>query len=348
MMIADASRRSSAIDVDAIVPRESLRRAGFQAAAAALALALVLFASRGPARQAVDAASLTLFPERVNLSVTPGNAKVKAGTRADHRGAAGRQPRAGDRAAAGRRRRSLARQRDDERVGWRVPPVDPVDRRAVQVPRRRRRGDVADLRDRRGDPAARDPHRRALHLSRRAAAAAADRDRRRRHLRAGRHRRARPGVHRSSRGQRRDDARRRQADRAERGGAEPAVGIADGEERRLLSAAARRSRRRQRRRRHRVLHPHARGSAARRPRPQAGDRSIGDAARGSGHRGAGRGRLRRRSPRAGLHGEERREGRAADRSRAAASTSPASTRCFSKSSTSSRATSSRTTCARAI
>jgi hypothetical protein len=80
LMIADAARRSSAIDVDTIVSRESLRRAGFQAAAALVALGVVLFASRGPARQAVDAAALTLFPERVNLLVTPGNARVKAGT----------------------------------------------------------------------------------------------------------------------------------------------------------------------------------------------------------------------------------------------------------------------------
>ena len=51
MMIADAARRSSAIDVDTIVSRESLRRAGFQSAAALIALGAVLFASRGPARR---------------------------------------------------------------------------------------------------------------------------------------------------------------------------------------------------------------------------------------------------------------------------------------------------------
>ena len=79
-MIADASRRLSAVDIDTIVSSASLRRAGMQAAAAALALGVVLFAALGPARQAVDAASLTLFPERVGLHVTPGNAKVKAGS----------------------------------------------------------------------------------------------------------------------------------------------------------------------------------------------------------------------------------------------------------------------------
>ncbi len=80
MMIADAARRSAAIDLDTIVARASLRRAGGQAAAAALVLGVLLVASRGPARQAVDAASLTLFPDRVGLDVTPGNARVKAGT----------------------------------------------------------------------------------------------------------------------------------------------------------------------------------------------------------------------------------------------------------------------------
>ena len=80
MMMADAARRSSAIDVDTIVSSESLRRAGFQTAGAVLVLGIVLFASRGPARQALDAASLTLFPDRAGLNVTPGNARVKAGS----------------------------------------------------------------------------------------------------------------------------------------------------------------------------------------------------------------------------------------------------------------------------
>lgn len=80
MMVADAARRSSAIDIDTIVSSASLRRAGVRAAAAALALGVVLFAARGPARQALDAAALTLFPDRVVLSVTPGNTKVRAGS----------------------------------------------------------------------------------------------------------------------------------------------------------------------------------------------------------------------------------------------------------------------------
>jgi hypothetical protein len=79
-MMADAARRTAAVDIDTIVPSQTLRRAAIQAIAAALALAVVLFTARGPAREAVDAASLTLFPARVSLDVKPGNARVKAGS----------------------------------------------------------------------------------------------------------------------------------------------------------------------------------------------------------------------------------------------------------------------------
>src|SRR5205085_7029528 len=57
----------------------SLRRAAMQAGAAALVLGAVLFTARGPAREAVDAASLTLFPERIALDVKPGNARIRSG-----------------------------------------------------------------------------------------------------------------------------------------------------------------------------------------------------------------------------------------------------------------------------
>jgi len=62
------------------VSSASLRRASMQAAAAALVFAAMAFVARGPARQAVDAASLTLFPERISIDVKPGNARIKAGT----------------------------------------------------------------------------------------------------------------------------------------------------------------------------------------------------------------------------------------------------------------------------
>jgi Domain of unknown function (DUF4175) len=79
LMLADAGRRAQEVDLDAVLPAIALRRAGFQAAASVLVLAAVLWAARGPARQAVDSASLSLFPARVVLEVTPGNARIKAG-----------------------------------------------------------------------------------------------------------------------------------------------------------------------------------------------------------------------------------------------------------------------------
>ncbi|MQA30105.1 MAG: hypothetical protein GEU82_09740 [Luteitalea sp.] len=78
-MIADAGRAASDVDPAAVVPAESLRRAGFQAVAAGLLLILVVVAGRESARQSFDAIALALFPSRVALEVTPGNARVEAG-----------------------------------------------------------------------------------------------------------------------------------------------------------------------------------------------------------------------------------------------------------------------------
>jgi Domain of unknown function (DUF4175) len=80
LMMADAGRRAQDVDLDAVLPSIALRRAGFQAAASLLVLAAVLWTARGPARQAFDSASLSLFPARVVLEVTPGNARIKAGS----------------------------------------------------------------------------------------------------------------------------------------------------------------------------------------------------------------------------------------------------------------------------
>src|ERR1700674_2365553 len=77
---AHAARRASGGDPGAVVPRQILRRSGFQAAAAVLLLASVAFVGRGAARQSIDALSLTLFPSRVTLEVRPGNARVRAGS----------------------------------------------------------------------------------------------------------------------------------------------------------------------------------------------------------------------------------------------------------------------------
>src|SRR2546428_8183006 len=95
-MLADAAARARAVDLDAVVSSETLRRTGFQAAAAAIVLAAVMFAGRVPGRQAYDAAALVLFPEHVRLNVAPGDARVKAGT-----GLAIEASLAGDRAPVG-------------------------------------------------------------------------------------------------------------------------------------------------------------------------------------------------------------------------------------------------------
>src|SRR2546426_5777276 len=79
-MLADAARRASGVDIDGVIASATLRRAAFQAAVVMLILAAILIVGRGPARQALDAAALTLFPDRITLEVTPGHARVKAGT----------------------------------------------------------------------------------------------------------------------------------------------------------------------------------------------------------------------------------------------------------------------------
>src|SRR4029077_8023289 len=67
-------------DLDGVIPSATLRRAAIQAAVVVAIFAAILFVGRGPARQALDAASLTLFPERITLDVKPGSARIKAGT----------------------------------------------------------------------------------------------------------------------------------------------------------------------------------------------------------------------------------------------------------------------------
>src|SRR5437899_8379568 len=79
-LLADAAARARAVDLDTIVAPDVLRRAGFQAVAAALLLAVVMLVARGPAREAYDAAALSLFPAHARLDVTPGDARIKAGS----------------------------------------------------------------------------------------------------------------------------------------------------------------------------------------------------------------------------------------------------------------------------
>ena len=262
MMIADAARRSADVDLDAIVSTESLRRAGFQAAAAVLALGVVLFTSRGPARQAFDSASLMLFPDRVGLNVTPGNVRVKAGASVaiGARLMGNRAPVIAHVQVADGDRWRASEMTSDAAGSFRLilPAVgasfkyrvvagavtSPTYEVAVSIPPRVARIDLHYT------------YPPGLRLAPRTE------DRRRRHLRARWHRRSRAGLYRPSGRHWSDDAGGRQAHPAGRGQTERAVRVAQSDQRRLLPAGARRSRRHRQHRRHGVLHPHARRSSA--------------------------------------------------------------------------------------
>ncbi len=79
-MVADAAHAAKDVDPAAIVRRDDLRRGALRAAVAVAALAVALVVARHSVRQAYDAAALLLFPAHVTLEVTPGNARVQAGS----------------------------------------------------------------------------------------------------------------------------------------------------------------------------------------------------------------------------------------------------------------------------
>ena len=72
-------------DIDDPVPGHQVRDAWFRASSVAAVLATLAFLSTQPAsthsvRRAFDAAVTTVFPSRVTLQVTPGNARVECGS----------------------------------------------------------------------------------------------------------------------------------------------------------------------------------------------------------------------------------------------------------------------------
>jgi hypothetical protein len=79
-MVGDAVRVASTVDPAEIVASEVLRRAGIQAVAALLLLAATGFFVRDKLRQSYDAIAFALFPAHVVLEVTPGDARVQAGS----------------------------------------------------------------------------------------------------------------------------------------------------------------------------------------------------------------------------------------------------------------------------
>jgi hypothetical protein len=79
LLAQDAAAALAALDLDRIVPADSIRQAALKAAAASAALGLsaALFA---PAfSRATNVAAAYLFPARVSVQVTPGSIKLRAG-----------------------------------------------------------------------------------------------------------------------------------------------------------------------------------------------------------------------------------------------------------------------------
>ena len=78
-VVHQAVERIGPVDLDRVISRRLLRRTAVIAAAALAAVAIALVFSAQPAGQAVRAAGIYLFPERLGLDVRPGDAKVIEG-----------------------------------------------------------------------------------------------------------------------------------------------------------------------------------------------------------------------------------------------------------------------------
>ena len=76
-LLNDASRKAHDVDVDQVLPASDVRKRSVHAFGATLVLLSLLVLGREPIRQSVDAASLALFPQRVSLEVTPGDARIR-------------------------------------------------------------------------------------------------------------------------------------------------------------------------------------------------------------------------------------------------------------------------------
>jgi hypothetical protein len=79
LVVSDALRRARTLDLDHIVSRGALRRAGMSAAAATIGLFVLGVFSAGPAGRAARLFAIYLFPDRIALKVTPGDVKLRAG-----------------------------------------------------------------------------------------------------------------------------------------------------------------------------------------------------------------------------------------------------------------------------
>ena len=78
-VVHQATERVRSLDLDRVVSRQALRRTAAVAAAAMAALIVAMVFSAPPAGQAVRAAGIYFFPERLGLEVRPGDARVVEG-----------------------------------------------------------------------------------------------------------------------------------------------------------------------------------------------------------------------------------------------------------------------------
>ena len=78
-VVHHATEQVRSLDLDRVISRQKLRRAATVAAAAIAALTVAMVFSAPPAGQAVRAAGVYLFPERLGLEVRPGDARVIEG-----------------------------------------------------------------------------------------------------------------------------------------------------------------------------------------------------------------------------------------------------------------------------
>jgi hypothetical protein len=131
LLAAAAVDRLQGIDPERIVPAAGLRRAGLEAVAGVLLLAVTLALAAAPLVRAAESAWLWLFPTIIHLDVMPGDARVVAGQPLRIRAVV----RAGDRVvtrlspsllvAAGSAQRTVAMEADGDGFAF---PFESVDR----------------------------------------------------------------------------------------------------------------------------------------------------------------------------------------------------------------------------
>lgn len=81
MLLADTARRVDGTDVDLVIPPADVRAAAWRALAGVIALGIVGWLAREPVQHVTRTAKLWLFPDRLALEVTPGDARVPPGRR---------------------------------------------------------------------------------------------------------------------------------------------------------------------------------------------------------------------------------------------------------------------------